>query len=128
MRKTRILRNAFAHVFILLVYFSLKATTADRQTEEGRKRERTGESREREKESYTETDRQTGKVIELSANSASKGKRQNLLMLSIQAKTKHRQATGPGTWEVGQIHPSAFLTPWTIRARSATMAASRDTR
>ena len=55
LRKTRILRNAFAHVFILLVYFSLKATTADRQTEEGRKRERTGES------SEIETDRQSGR-------------------------------------------------------------------
>ena len=65
-------------MFILLVYFSLKATTADRQTEEGRKRERTGESPER------ETDRQTvGKVVELSANSESKRKRQNLLMLTV---------------------------------------------
>ena len=69
-------------MFILLIYFSLKATTADRQTEEGRKRERTGESPERERD--RQTDRQTfGKVIEMSANSESKGKRQNLLMLTV---------------------------------------------
>ena len=58
-------------MFILLVYFSLKATTADRQRKEEREKER-------------ERDRQTvGKVTELSANSESKGKRQNLLMLSV---------------------------------------------